>query len=230
MAFKLVRNDLTKMRVDVIVNPANRLPVYASGTDSAVYHAAGKEALLSARAEIGILEEGDVAITPGFDLYAQYIIHAVSPRYLDGKSGEEEKLRRCYRNSLKLAVDYQCYSIAFPLISTGSFGYPKEEGLRIALDEIHAFTMKHDLMVYLVVFDEQSTSLAQHLDHDLQMYIDAHYVQERLYQEMGAGYPVPSLRKPKRSNRRVYANRCEAMAPVFWQKRKKRASLNMSRC
>ena len=102
MPFKIVRNDITKMQVDVIVNTANKAPIYSSGTDTAVYKAAGEEELLKERRKIGVLKAGEVAITPGFKLPAKYIIHAVSPFYIDGTFGEEEKLRKCYKESLKL--------------------------------------------------------------------------------------------------------------------------------
>ena len=190
MPLKIVRNDITKMQVDVIVNTANPKPKYSSGTDTAVYKAAGEEELLRARSEIGYLEEGEVAITSGFDLPAKYIIHAVSPRYHDGKSGEEKKLRECYKKSLHLATEYQCKSIAFPLISTGNFGYPKEEGMRIALDEINAYLMKQDIMVYLVVFDSVSTKLGLNLYPELEDYIDQKYVcekQEEEYEDSSLG-------------------------------------------
>lgn len=172
MPFKIVRNDITKMQVDAIVNTANPKPKYSSGTDTAVYKAAGEEELLAERKKIGYMNTGEVAITPGFKLLAKYIIHAVSPRYIDGKSGEEEKLRDCYKRSLDLAAKYECKSIAFPLISTGSFGYPKEEGMCIALDEINTFLMKHEMLVYLVVFDTVSTKLGMNLYPDLEAYID----------------------------------------------------------
>ena len=97
MPFKIVRNDLTQMQVDVIVNTANEEPTYGDGTDTAVYEAAGVDELLEARRKIGYLDEGQVAITPGFRLPAKYIIHAVSPFFFDGESGEEDKLRACYR-------------------------------------------------------------------------------------------------------------------------------------
>ena len=116
MPFKIVRNDLTKMQVDAIVNTANHKPKYSTGTDMAVYQAAGEEALLEERKKIGYLAVGEAAITPGFALPAKYIIHAVSPRYMDGESGEEKKLRDCYRKSLQLAAEYGCQSIAFPLM------------------------------------------------------------------------------------------------------------------
>ena len=171
MPFKIVRNDLTKMKVDAIVNTANMAPVYSFGVDTAVYKAAGEEELLAARKKIGYLDEGEVAITPGFKLPARYIIHAVSPYYTDGKHGEEEKLRACYRGALELALEKGCESIAFPLIATGSFGYPKEEGMRIALDEINAFLLKESMLVFLVVFDTQATALGVKVYPDLEAYI-----------------------------------------------------------
>ena len=194
MPFKIVRNDLTKMQVDVIVNTANKAPVYSTGTDTAVYKAAGEEELLAERKKIGYMEEGEVAITPGFKLPAKYIIHAVSPWYIDGNSGEEEKLRSCYKNSLYLAAEHDCKSIAFPLISTGNLGYPKEEGMRIALDEINAFLMKHEMLVYLVVFDTKATELGFKLYPELEAYIDHHYVCQKREEEYGDRY-FGSVRK-----------------------------------
>lgn len=185
MPFKIVRNDITKMTVDAIVNTANEAPTYSSGTDTAVYLAAGKEELLKVRREIGFLKEGETAITPGFKLPAKYIIHAVSPRFRDGESGEEEKLRACYKKSLLLAKENSCKSIAFPLISTGSFGYPKEEGMRIAVDEINAFLLKNEMMIYLVVFDTESTKLGKNLYPDLEAYIDHNYICDKWEEEYG---------------------------------------------
>ena len=120
MAFKIVRNDITKMNTEAIVNTANDHPTVGTGCDSAVYKAAGHDELLEYRKEkIGFLPEGDAFITPGFNLQAKYIIHAVSPLYMGGNEGEEEKLRSCYRKSLQLAKENGIRSIAFPLISTG---------------------------------------------------------------------------------------------------------------
>ena len=183
MPFKIVRNDITKMQVDAIVNTANSAPVYSDGVDTAVYEAAGAEALLAERRKIGFLEEGEVAITPGFALPAKYIIHAVSPLYIDGACGEEERLRSCYRNSLELAKENNCNSIAFPLISTGSFGYPKAEALGIALEEIGNFLLWNSMTVFLVVFDEESTALGKRLAPALEAYIDANYVEEKQQEE-----------------------------------------------
>lgn len=188
MPFKIVRNDITKMQVDVIVNTANEAPQYSTGVDTAVYKAAGEELLLAERKKIGWMEEGEVAITPGFQLPAKYIIHAVSPCYIDGTFGEEEKLRGCYKKSLELAYENNCKSIAFPLISTGGFGYPKEEGMRIALDEINAFLLSHEMLIYLVVFDARATQLGLSLYPDLEAYIDHNYVCEKKKEEYGDRY------------------------------------------
>ena len=184
MPFKIVRNDITKMRCDAIVNTANTKPIIGSGCDYAVYKAAGKRRLSEYREKnIGEVPEGDVFLTPGFRLPARYIIHAVSPLYIDGAHGEEEKLRVCYRKSLSLAWEQRCRSIAFPVISTGSFGYPKEEGIRIAADEIQAFLQKHEMLIYLVVFDAQSARYGKRFDKDLQAYIDENYVDAKHHEE-----------------------------------------------
>lgn len=185
MPLKIVRNDITKMQVDVIVNTANEAPTYSTGVDTAVYHGAGVEELLDERKKIGWMKEGEVALTPGFKLPAKYIIHAVNPCYLGGTFGEEALLRGCYSKSLQMAYENKCKSIAFPLISTGSFGYPKEEGMRIAIDEINAFLLKHEMLIYLVVFDTESTKLGLSVYPDLKAYIDHHYVCEKRLEEYG---------------------------------------------
>ncbi|MCR4690398.1 MAG: macro domain-containing protein [Lachnospiraceae bacterium] len=181
MAFRIVRNDITKMNTEAIVNTANPLVEVGPGCDSAVYHGAGYQELLSYRAEhIGCAAQGEAFITPGFQLPAKYIIHAVSPKYHDGNQGEEELLRTCYRNSFSLAFKKGIRSLAVPLISTGSFGYPKEEGMRIAADEIHAFLLRHEMEIILVVFDEESTRLGQRIAPDLEAYIDRNFVEDML--------------------------------------------------
>ncbi len=184
MALKIVRNDITKMNTEAIVNTANEKPVVGPGVDTAVYKAEGYDELLKYRKEeIGSVPEGEVFITPGFGLAARYIIHAVSPLYQDGCSGEELKLRSCYRKSLRLAKSKGIRSIAFPLISTGSFGYPKEEGMLIAVDEINAFLLGSEMEIYLVVFDDKASSLGGKLYPGLEEYIDRHYVERRVREE-----------------------------------------------
>lgn len=197
MSLKVVRNDITKMNTEAIVNTASSEPYVGAGCDCAVYNAAGYAKLFAEREKIGTVAEGDVFITEGYDLPAKYIIHAVSPLYIDGESGEEKKLRSCYKKSLELAVEKNIKSIAFPLISTGSFGYPKIEGLRIAMDEINAFLMENDLDVSLVVFDDKSTGMAERLFPELKAYISKHYVQEQTVAEYGVcGAARPMMSAP----------------------------------
>ena len=186
MPFRIVRNDITKMKTDAIVNTANEYPEVGPGCDRAVYEAAGYDELLAYRKEhIGFVKQGEAFLTPGFNLPAKYIIHAVSPLFVDGSSGEEELLRSCYRKSLALAKENGIRSIALPLISTGSFGYPKEEGMRIAVDEIHAFLLSTNMLVCLVVFDEKATRMGRNLYPDLEAYIDQNYVQKKNEEEYG---------------------------------------------
>ena len=187
MPFKIVRNDITKMNTEAIVNTANDHATVGTGCDYAVYMAAGYDELLKYREEnIGLVPEGDAFITPGFKLQAKYIIHAVSPLYMGGDQGEEGKLRSCYRKSLQIAKEYNIKSISFPLISTGGFGYPKEEGMRIAVDEINAFLLENEMQIYLVVFDTKATMLGEKIYPDLEAYIDHNYVKDKREEEYGA--------------------------------------------
>ena len=189
MPFKIVRNDITKMNTEAIVNTANDQPTVGTGCDSAVYKAAGYDELLKYREEkIGFVPEGEAFITPGFKLQAKYIIHAVSPLYMGGDQGEEVKLRSCYRKSLQLAKENGIKSISFPLISTGGFGYPKEEGMRIAVDEINAFLLGNEMDIFLVVFDTKTTQLGEKIYPGLEAYIDHNYVKEAREKEYGDAY------------------------------------------
>ena len=203
MPLKIVRNDITRMQADIIVNTANDHPTVGTGCDRAIYQAAGFDELLAYRKKIGFVPEGDAFITPAFKLQARYIIHAVSPLFIDGQHGEEEKLRSCYRKSLALAAAHDAVSIAFPLISTGGFGYPREEGLRIAVDEVSAFLMNHEMLVYLVVFDQKMTNLGSQLFDGLDSYIDQNYVEEKQVEEyvFYSGRPRWSDARPKLANR-----------------------------
>lgn len=179
MGLKIVRNDITKMNTQAIVNTANPKVCVGPGCDRAIYTAAGEEELFNYRREhIGEAREGEVFLTPGFNLQAEYIIHAVSPRFVDGKSGEEDKLRLCYQKSLKLAKEQGITSLSFPLIASGSFAYPKEEAMRIAVDEIQAFLLHNQMEVFLVVFDSVATGLGRNISPDLEAYIDRNYVEQ----------------------------------------------------
>ena len=189
MPFRIVRNDITKMNTEAIVNTANDHVSVGPGCDSAVYKAAGVDALLKYREEnIGLVPEGGAFITPGFNLKAKYIIHAVSPLYMGGDQGEEEKLRSCYRKSLQIAKENGIKSISFPLISTGGFGYPKEEGMRISVDEINAFLLSNEMDIFLVVFDTKATQLGEKIFPELEAFIDHNYVREAREEEYGDAY------------------------------------------
>ena len=214
MALTIVRNDITKMTTDAIVNTASSRPGIGRGCDVAVYRAAGPEELLAYRTEhVGTVPEGEVFLTPGFALPAKHIIHAVSPLYRDGSQGEEEKLRSCYRKSLELAAAQGFRSVAFPLIATGSFGYPKEEGLRIAVDEINAFLLQQEMQVYLVVFGEESVALGRKITPHLEAYIDSHYAQEKAWEEYGEAQESTAFR-PVFASHDSAAPRPAALSPA----------------
>ena len=184
MPFEIVRNDIVNMKVDAIVNTANPRPIIGAGTDKAVHDKAGARLLL-ARKEIGNIAVGEAAITPAFDLDANYVIHTAGPIWRDGKSSEEALLASCFKNSLRLAKEKECESIAFPLISTGSYGFPKPLALQIAVREISSFLMENEMQVYLVVFEKQSFELSEKLFKSVSSYIDANYVSDKMNLEYG---------------------------------------------
>jgi macro domain protein len=189
MPFEIVRNDIVNMKVDAIVNTANPRPIIGAGTDKAVHDKAGARLLL-ARKEIGNIAVGEAAITPAFDLDANYVIHTAGPIWRDGRSGEEELLASCFRNSLGIAKKKACESIAFPLISSGSYGFPKPLALKIAVREISSFLMENEMQVYLVVFEKQSFELSEKLFKSVSSYIDENYVSEKI----NAEYKMSNLR------------------------------------
>lgn len=184
MPFEIVRNDIVNMKVDAIVNTANPRPIIGAGTDKAVHDKAGAR-LLFARKEIGDIAIGEAAITPAFDLDANYVIHTAGPIWRDGKSSEEALLASCFKNSLRLAKEKECESIAFPLISTGSYGFPKPLALQIAVREISSFLMENEMQIYLVVFEKQSFELSEKLFKSISSYIDANYVSDKMSLEYG---------------------------------------------
>lgn len=210
MPFRIVRNDITKMDTEAIVNTANCKTVALSGCDYAIHMAAGYDKLLRYRKEyIGDREEGEVFITPGFDLQARYIIHAVSPRFIDGNSGEEDKLRGCYRKSLSLAQLNKIKSISFPIISTGAYAYPKEIGMRIAVDEIRAFLDENDMDITLVVFDENTSRESHKYTKELKQYVSDNYVNELAFEEYNRRRPAMF---------EAFASRMQAAAPMAFCK------------
>jgi len=179
MPFQIVRNDITKMKVEAIVNSANPHAGYAAGTDMAIYKAAGEKKLLEAREKIGELERGSAAITPGFKLPAKYIIHTVGPVWTDGLHNEEETLRKCYISSLNLVKENNIESVAFPLISSGNYGFPRGRALAIALEEIQRFLLENETLIYLVVYDKKSFDISSILFPGIDAYIDDNYVEEK---------------------------------------------------
>ena len=175
MPFEIVRNDIVNMQTDAVVNTANPDPVIGSGVDSTIHNKAGHK-LLSARKKIGSIAFGDAAVTKGFDLNAKYVIHTVGPVWVDGNHGEEQILSSCYRKSLALAKKHKCGSVAFPLIATGNYGFPKPLALQIAVREISRFLLENEMLVYLVVFDKASFELSEKLSSSVCSYIDENYI------------------------------------------------------
>ena len=182
MPFAIVRNDITKMQVDAIVNSANPRAIVGGGVDRAIHQAAGAE-LLAARKKIGNIPTGTAAVTPAYRLHARYVIHTVGPVWQDGSHGERELLSRAYQNSLRLAAERDCSSIAFPLLSAGVFGCPSEIAIAAAVQAIRDFLQEHDMDVYLVVFDRKSFKISDTLFDDVQSYLDERYVAELLEEE-----------------------------------------------
>lgn len=184
MPLTIIRNDITKMQVDVIVNTANPRPVVGGGVDRAIHRAAGPE-LLAARRKIGDIATGKAFITRGYRLPSKYVIHTVGPVWRGGSHEERELLAACYRHSLELAEVHACSSIAFPLISAGIFGCPAEIAIAVAVQAIRDFLQQHEheMDVYLVVFDQKSFRLSGSLFDDVKSYLDEHYVEVQLERE-----------------------------------------------
>ena len=174
MAFKILRNDITKVRSDAIVNTANPLPAVGRGTDSTIYEAAGREQLLAERQKIGAIERGQSAWTPAFNLKkhgVKYIIHTIGVFYRDGNHGEKEILRSCYQTALKTAAERNCKSVAIPLLATGNYRFPKDLAFQIAVDEISKFLLEHEVDVLLVVYDKESYKISEKLFDDVEDFL-----------------------------------------------------------
>ena len=184
MPFEIVRSDITNMRADAIVNTANPKAAVGYGVDAGIHKKAGPK-LLEARKKIGGINAGEAAVTSAFDLDAKYVIHTVAPAWRGGSCNEEFLLRRCYQVSLELAKERGCASIAFPLLSIGNNGFPKPLALQIAIQEISAFLMEHEMQVYLVVFDRDSFVLSEKLFSSVASYIDETYIQDKTLDEHG---------------------------------------------
>lgn len=183
MPFRIIRNDITKVKADAIVNTVNSDAVIGGGVETAIYRAAGEEKLLEARKKLGILQPGEVGVTEAFDLAAKYIIHVSSPLWNGGNQGEIECLIGCYEKALKIAKDYGCESIAFPLLATGTYGFPKKVGVGIAVDAFTEFLKDYEMEITLVVFGSEAVSVSGELVDEVRSFIDDHLVEGALTEE-----------------------------------------------
>ena len=183
MPFKIIRDDITKVKADAIVNPANPEPVIGGGVESAIYEAAGKEKLLEARKELGRLQPGKVGVTEAFNLDAKYIIHVSGLYWKGGNSFEARCLKECYEKALKAALDKGCKSIAFPLLGTGTYGFPKDIGLDVAVSTFTEFLEEYEMEITLVVFDNEAVNVSGKLAYEVKSFIDDKYAHEVLETE-----------------------------------------------
>ncbi len=183
MPFQIIRSNITKVKADAIVNTANPDAAIGGGVETAIYKAAGREKLLEARKKIGLLQPGEVGVTEAFDLAAKYIIHVSSPWWNGGDNGEIKCLRNCYEKALKTAKDCGCESIAFPLLATGTYGFPKEVGIQIAVDAFTAFLEEYEMEITLAVFESEAVSISGKLVDEVRSFIADRLVEETLAAE-----------------------------------------------
>ena len=183
MPFRIIRDDITKVKADAIVNPANPEPVIGGGVESAIYEAAGREKLLEARKELGRLQPGKVGVTEAFNLAAKYIIHVSGLYWKGGNSFEARCLKECYEKALKAALDKGCKSIAFPLLGTGTYGFPKDIGLDVAVSTFTEFLEEYEMEITLVVFDNEAVNVSGKLAYEVKSFIDDKYAHEVLETE-----------------------------------------------
>ena len=205
MPFEIVRNDITKVPVDAIVNAANESLLGGGGVDGCIHRAAGPQLAEECRA-LGGCSAGSAKITGAYRLPCRYVIHTVGPVWVDGHQGEEQLLASCYRKSLALAKKTGCESIAFPLISTGNYGFPKPLALQIAVREISTFLLENEMQIYLVVFGKEAFALSEKLFKSVSSYIDENYIRSKTADEYGAQAGESEVRRRRDwlwQNRRI---------------------------
>lgn len=200
MPFTIVRQDITKMELDAIVNAANTELKMGGGVCGAIFKAAGEEALEAACRELAPIKTGQAVITPGFKLPARYVIHAAGPVYSRIQPGKSARLlRSAYTRSLELALENGCGSIAFPLISSGTYGFPKDKALNVATAAIKDFLAEHEMDVYLAVFDKAAVAVSEKLMGAVERYIDDKFVDERESRRRLLSVELQALNQGKRS-------------------------------
>lgn len=177
MPIKILRDDITRMKVDAIVNAASCSLLGSGGADGVIQRAAGPELLAECRA-LGGCATGSAKITGGYRLPCKYVIHTAGPVWQGGGCGERELLESCYRSCLELAFEKKCETVAFPLIPSGAYGYPKDDALRVAMETVSGFLLDHEMLVYIVIFDRAAYQIGQKLFADISAYINQHYVDE----------------------------------------------------